>query len=131
MCDWKELKGFDGKGEAGLDNPGVYRVRVRGKGIPRAAGVDCEGIIYIAMALQHLRDRIEAFETWVQNGKGSEFPHIKGCYQGRFPVEQLEVSWTVFEDAAASKARKKELLKEYEDVFCDLPPLNGRGFVDS
>jgi len=91
------------------ESPGVYVIRwgVEGKSkaIPRAGGVDEEGIIYIGRS-KNLRRRIKQFWT---NVVGKYAPHIVGItyreykFHRVFKPNELEVSWAVVHSAEALK----------------------------
>ena len=126
---WYPIACFTTSNDPNLEKRGVYRIRVRGKGIPRAAGVDCQGIIYIGKAPKKaLKDRITEFRKSAQDGAQTHVAgiryHDKPCYQGCFPLDHLEVSWVA---AGGPAALEHALLCEYECLFCDLPPLNHQG----
>ena len=112
--------------------PGAYLVRCRNHPTNRLLGLDQEGVLDIGES-GNLRRRIKLFQACIEGQKrlhcaGRRF-HRLGLAR-HFPIKELEFKWCITEDKESAMDLEGELLKDYENTFGELPPLNsksGRG----
>lgn len=108
---------------------GVYMIRcVDSEGkpikIPRAGGIDEEGILYIGKTI-NLRERTKSF--WDVALKGTRKKHSGAStyyyfdFNRVFPKDQLEVRWIITHQP---ERIEKLLLNSYMKKYLDTPPLN-------
>ncbi|MBK9034629.1 MAG: hypothetical protein IPL61_25750 [Myxococcales bacterium] len=114
--------------------PGVYVVQAKKRGrlraIPRAAGVDPDGVLVIGETM-HLARRIrsllkamslEVTQKSVSHRAGLDYSKGHGWDYGRsFPLTDLVVRWW---PTNRHKVLEAGLLERYRWEFLDRPPLN-------
>ena len=122
------------KANEGLEiknKPGVYRIRAftkQGKArcIPRAGGVDREGILHIGEA-KNLEARMQMFMRAATKGKaahhaGREF--LEWHFERLIPRENLRVDFIETRTKEQAQRRERALHIEYRKEFLDRPPLD-------
>lgn len=112
---------------------GVYRVRATTspgvpKEIPRACGVDRDGIMYIGKADGNKRLEKQVGALLDRQGRGGTHLFVKKTFV-RYKLDRicprtsLEVQWYEY---ATPRQEEQRLIDEYKEAFGDLPPGNLR-----
>ena len=112
--------------------PGVYRIRAfAGDGnplpLPRANGVDPEGILHIGKS-NNLGPRLRLFRRAAEGKKASHHAgrEYANWHFGRLvPHEQLRFDYLLANDETEALALERKLHKEYRFAYLDRPPLDG------
>lgn len=109
--------------------PGMYLIRCQCHQTNRLLGLDKEGVLDIGES-SNIRKRIKQFLACA-SGKRKK-GHSAGCrFANRrlsryFPLDQLEIKWKDTGSKDAAKKLEGELLRNYEKIFGELPPLNAQ-----
>lgn len=108
---------------------GVYQISYPKK-IPRLLTVDKEGILMIGHTGETLKNRINEFFKAVTKNTGG---HSEGIRFWMLRLEdflkpaKLRVRSRITRDKNQARKLENKLLKEYQDKYGELPPLNSSG----
>lgn len=111
-----------------LGQKGIYQIRMVDRDkkpitIPRLAGVDTEGIVYIGKSVR-LRPRIEDFLGGRHSGGGSYYLVYRHLIRSkRFRTHSLQFRVLTCEEPAL-EIKEANILRKYFYKFCELPPFN-------
>jgi hypothetical protein len=136
---WSKWIDLDEKNLNRIDKmPGVYEIRYS-KPIPRLLGVEKEGILMIGCG-KNLRRRITQFLKSIRKPSEGGYklcPHIEGYrFYELYLDKKLEIKknplkfrFAKLKTKAIAEKKEEELLKTYQMMYGELPPLNNRGGV--
>lgn len=111
-----------------LRRMGLYQIRMVDEQnnpipIPRVAGVDTEGIIYMGKSVR-LRARIEDFSRGNHSGGGMYFLIYRRLMKYE-PYRGHSLQFRVMTCTEAdAKTKEANMLRRYFRRFCELPPFN-------
>ena len=113
-----------------LDQRGLYQIRMVDREnkpipipIPRLAGIDPEGIVYIGKSIR-LRPRIEDFFGGRHSGGGTYFLVYRRLIRSeRFRNHSLQFRVLACEESDL-EIKEANILRKYFRKFCELPPFN-------
>jgi hypothetical protein len=111
-----------------LGQKGIYQIRMvdsenKPIPIPRLAGMDLEGIVYIGKSIR-LHQRIEEFSGGRHSGGGTYFLAYRHLMRNeQFRNHSLQFRVLACEESAL-EIKEANLLRKYFRNFCELPPLN-------
>ena len=107
--------------------PGAYVVRVRNQSFNRFVGTDKLGILDIGET-GNLRSRLRDFIKCAKNPKATgHMAAWRYSYLGlgrMFPLDELEVRWSICKDKEEAVKKEAEVMRKYVDKHYELPPLN-------
>jgi hypothetical protein len=108
------------------DEAGVYAISTAESKIPRVAGIDRYGLLYVGAA-GHLRSKIKAFHDCVERGHQTDAAgwrynllELARCA----PIKSLRVRWCDAKARDDMFETQIRLLYDYVINHCELPPLN-------
>lgn len=118
--------------EACGDTPGVYRLigladpeSLSPRTIARVCGTDETGTIYIGSSLK-LGGRVaKLIMQHTESYRTKQHKALPRVLAQRFPPRQLAFSWCFVDKDDAARIKESTLLASYEEIFGELPPLNG------
>ena len=108
------------------DGAGAYAIAATNLKIPRVAGKDRYGLLYVGES-NDMRSRLQAFYDSIERGHQT---HVAGWqynlveFERCAPVETLRVRWLPTKTRQEAQEAQTKLLYAYVSNHCELPPLN-------